>query len=137
MPKRRDAVCEYHCLITSSSFSHISFIHRIREKNLKVANDPATSEKAAKAAAARAVTITAEMVNAVVTALKAHDHTCVVMLTEADAQAAFMFQQKQAHLLITEDSDALLYGCAFVHYYFLLLFLFFSHYSTGVVQLHS
>jgi hypothetical protein len=89
-----------------------------------VANDPATSVKAAKNAFARAVSITPAMVDAVVTALKANHHSCVVMMTEADGQAAFMFQQKQAHLLISNDSDALGYNCTFVYCKFFYSFSF-------------
>jgi hypothetical protein len=144
--KSRNGIREYRCLVQHTYF-HILFLSlfffcsfcvcRIREKYVKVANDPATSAKDAKAAAARAVTITPEMVHAVVTALNAEaeqkgeqkgvPHRCVVMLTEADGQAARMFRQNDAHLLITEDSDALLYGCDFVLLLLLLFFfLFFS-----------
>jgi 5'-3' exonuclease len=75
----------------------------------------------AAAAYGRAVAITPEMVHAVVQALRKLGRACVVMLSDADGEAAHLFATKKIDLLFTEDSDALLNGCENVSLFFLYI----------------
>jgi 5'-3' exonuclease len=75
----------------------------------------------AAAAYGRAVAITPEMVHAVVQALRKLGRACVVMLSDADGEAAHLFATKKIDLLFTEDSDALLNGCENVSLFFYIL----------------
>ena len=41
---------------------------------------------------------------------------CIVAPYEADAQLAYLYKQGIIHLVVSEDSDLLVYGCKKVRY---------------------
>lgn len=65
---------------------------------------------------ARAVSVTHEMAHQLIVALRARDLPFLVAPFEADAELAFLSRHGLADLIITEDSDALVFGCKRVLY---------------------
>jgi exonuclease-1 len=65
---------------------------------------------------ARAVSVTHEMAHQLIVALRARDLPLLVAPFEADAELAFLSRHGLADLIITEDSDALVFGCKRVLY---------------------
>lgn len=103
---------------------------RARKAQLDKANALKQEGKLDKAAAAygRAVSITPEMVAAVVHALRHRKRLCYVMAGEADAQAGHMFDHptNPIHLVLTKDTDLVVHGCKRVTLSSLAVFSFSS-----------
>ena len=59
----------------------------------------------------KTTTVTANMVHQVIQALNKHKIKFIVSPYEADAQIAFLSLTGAVDVVITEDSDALVYGC--------------------------
>jgi exonuclease 1 len=59
----------------------------------------------------RATTVTDEMQRRFIQLLKEHNISYVVAPYEADAQIAALYDSKQIDLVITEDSDLIVFGC--------------------------
>jgi hypothetical protein len=64
----------------------------------------------------RSISITFEMVQMVISALKQHNIKYMIAPYEADAQLAFLSMNNLVDAVITEDSDVLIYGCRRVIY---------------------
>ena len=62
----------------------------------------------------KCISITHAMRTSVITALREKDIRFVVAPYEADAQLAFLYNTKQVHAVITEDSDLASYGCELI-----------------------
>ena len=65
----------------------------------------------ARALFARAVSVTHQMAHALVESLRQRGTSFLVAPFEADAQLAFLSRQGLVDFVITEDSDALVFGC--------------------------
>ena len=59
----------------------------------------------------RTITITPEMVNNICIALKQENIAFIVAAYEADAQLAYLSRLNMVDVVLTEDSDTLVYGC--------------------------
>ncbi|EUB59094.1 Exonuclease [Echinococcus granulosus] len=67
--------------------------------------------KAAQECFERCVEVTAEMARAVMKAARKLGVDCIIAPYESDAQLAYLVQSGYADLVITEDSDLLMFGC--------------------------
>ena len=94
------------------------------------AGDLAASESFFK----RAVSITPQMVSQLLKALRRRKVDFLVAPYEADAQLAFLSLQGVVDLVISEDSDTIVYGCRRVVG---LSFLYIASQSRTALQTHS
>lgn len=69
----------------------------------------------------RSVDITHSMALALIRELRARNVDCVVAPYEADAQLAYLNIRNLAQVVITEDSDLLLFGCTKVSFCILIV----------------
>lgn len=63
----------------------------------------------------RCVDITHNMALELMQACREHNVDCITAPFEADAQLAYLNLMGIAHIVITEDSDLILFGCKKVH----------------------
>ncbi|VDN30062.1 unnamed protein product [Dibothriocephalus latus] len=69
------------------------------------------NRRAAQECFERCVEVTPEMARAVMKAARRRGVDCIVAPYEADAQLAYLAQAGYVDLIITEDSDLLMFGC--------------------------
>jgi exonuclease-1 len=89
---------------------------RIAQKQLAFAAESVGDTESAQSHFRRSVSVTFEMVQALISALEKIGVYYMVAPYEADAQLAFLSRANIVDLVITEDSDALVYGCSNVLY---------------------
>jgi exonuclease-1 len=89
---------------------------RIAHKQLAFAAESVGDTESAQSHFRRSVSVTFEMVRALISALEKIGVYYMVAPYEADAQLAFLSRANIVDLVITEDSDALVYGCSNVLY---------------------
>jgi exonuclease-1 len=67
--------------------------------------------KGAESEAQKGITVTLEMNQQLIQACREHKVNFVVAPYEADAQMAYLLQEKLVDSVVTEDSDLLVFGC--------------------------
>lgn len=94
---------------------------RSRELNRKKAAEFLRLERTSEARTfiQRCVDVTHEMALKLIKRCRGQGVDCIVAPYEADAQLAFLNINGFAHIIITEDSDLMLFGCKMVSSYFL------------------
>jgi exonuclease 1 len=88
---------------------------KIARENSRVLADEAISngdEALAYSYMKKCVGVSSKMVHQLINVLKAHGIEYMVSPYESDAQLAFLSRMKLVDLVITEDSDAIVYGCS-------------------------
>lgn len=104
-------------------------IRRAREQNRKKAAELMRMDrgKEAQTYLRRCVDVTHEMALNLIRACRSRNVDCIVAPYEADAQLAFLNMQNLADVIVTEDSDLLLFGAKRV----LILFSVCSQYKIS------
>ncbi|VDD81960.1 unnamed protein product [Mesocestoides corti] len=69
------------------------------------------NRKAAQECFEKCIEVTPEMARAVIKAVRDQGVDCIVSPYESDAQLAYLVQAGYADLVVTEDSDLLMFGC--------------------------
>lgn len=98
----------------------MNFTIRNRIKNRRKAKELLREGKIKEARECfqRCVDITSTMAHEVIKACRARNIDTIVAPYEADSQLAFLNLNGIADIVITEDSDLILFGCSKVRYFF-------------------
>lgn len=106
-------------ILSSSSLFIISILKRIREEFRQKAMEFLTNGREAEAEQffKRCIYVTRAIKDQVISALQELDVQIVVAPYEADAQIAYLDKMNIAQLVLTEDSDLLIYGCKNVNFF--------------------
>ncbi|KAL5108795.1 Exonuclease 1 [Taenia crassiceps] len=96
-----------HCLLDLPMCFRSRKMYRERAAQYLLEGD----RKAAQECFERCVEVTAEMARSVIKAARKLGVDCIIAPYESDAQLAYLVQSGYADLVITEDSDLLMFGC--------------------------
>lgn len=105
-------------------YMYFSFIYRDREINRRKANELMQMGQHAEARnlIKRSIDITHEMALKLIKECHKMNIDCIVAPYEADAQLAYLNINRIVDVVITEDSDLILFGCKKVYILFCIIF---------------
>lgn len=105
-------------------YMYFSFIYRDREINRRKANELMQMGQHAEARnlIKRSIYITHEMALKLIKECHKMNIDCIVAPYEADAQLAYLNINRIVDVVITEDSDLILFGCKKVYILFCIIF---------------